>query len=229
MRVHDAAVIYKQLDDFRAGKRSWGAMNGIAQALSPQASADVAVYFARRTGGLGTFFRGWALAEDGRLEERIAQMHAGMAAFQATGSKMFIPFYLAMIAQASGQIGRAEQGLVLLAQALATVERTEERHWEAELYRLKGELTLQSKVQGANSPMESEAEECFRKAIDIAQKQRAKSLELRATMSLARLLENQGCCNEARTMLAEVYNWFTEGFDTADLKDAQALLDKLSA
>jgi class 3 adenylate cyclase/predicted ATPase len=176
----------------------------------------------------GTFFRGWALAEDGKLDEGIAEMRDGMAAFQATGAKMYMPFYLALIAQASAKIGEPEQGLVLLARALATVERTEERHWEAELYRLKGELTLQSKVQGANSPMKSEVDECFRKAIDIARKQGAKSLELRATTSLARVLASRDCRDEAHTMLAEIYSWFTEGFDTADLKDAKVLLDELA-
>ena len=123
--------------------------------------------------------------------------------------------------------------------ALALVKQAGERVWEAELYRLKGQLTLQSglKHNSGNSDTkrpepgsqpEADAEACFRKAIEIARQQTAKSWELRATMSLARLLAHQGRRDEARTMLAEIYGWFTEGFDTADLKDAKALLDELS-
>jgi predicted ATPase len=128
-----------------------------------------------------------------------------------------------------------------LAEALATVNQTGERFYEAELYRLKGELTLHqfnvqdSKFQVENSSefgvrsSESEAEECFKKAIEIARKQQAKSLELRATVSLARLWQRQGKKDEARWLLAEIYNWFTEGFDTKDLQEAKVLLEELEA
>src|SRR5262249_22079676 len=109
----------------------------------------------------------------------------------------------------------------LVAEALTTVERSGQRHWEAEIYRLKGELLLDSKES-------SEAETCFRRAIDIARRQNAKSLELRAVTSLSRLLRKQGKKDEARRMLAEIYGWFTEGFDTADLKDAKALREEIS-
>jgi predicted ATPase len=108
-----------------------------------------------------------------------------------------------------------------VAEALALVERRDERMWEAEINRVKGELLLES---GGSS----EAETCFRHAIDIARRQSAKSLELRATTSLARLLDKQGRRDEARRMLGEIYGWFTEGFDTADLKEAKALLEELS-
>jgi predicted ATPase len=108
-----------------------------------------------------------------------------------------------------------------VAEALALVERSDERYWEAGIYRLKGELLLESRGS-------SEAETCFRRAIEIARRQSAKSLELRATTSLARLLDKQGRQDEARRMLGEIYGWFSEGFDTADLKDAKALLDELS-
>jgi predicted ATPase len=120
----------------------------------------------------------------------------------------------------------------LLAEALAMVDKTDERFYEAELYRLKGELTLaQSRVQSLESrvqSLESEAEECFQKAIDIARKQSAKSLELRAVVSLSRLWQKQGKRAEAHKILAEIYGWFTEGFDTADLKEAKALLAELA-
>ena len=119
--------------------------------------------------------------------------------------------------------GRLDDGLSALTEALAAADEHEIRQYEAEAYRLKGELLL--KQDNSNA---AEAQHCFERAIEIARKQSAKSLELRATMSLARLLVKQGRRDEARTMLAEIYNWFTEGFDTADLKDAKALLDELS-
>ena len=133
-----------------------------------------------------------------------------------------------MLAEAQGKTGQPEEGLTVLAEALATAKQTGERWYEAELYRLKGALTLQSKVQGPESEVEEEAEECFHKAIEIARKQQAKSLELRAMMSLSRLWQRQGKRDEARQILAEIYGWFTEGFDTKDLQDARALLDELS-
>jgi len=176
----------------------------------------------------GTFLRGWALAEQGQGEEGIAQMQQGLAAFRAMGTESSRPYFLALLAEAYGKGGQAEEGLTVLAEALATVEKTGERFHEAELYRLKGELTLQSKVQGPKSQVEKEAEECFLQAIEITRRQSAKSLELRAVMSLARLWQQQGKREEARRMLAEIYGWFTEGFDTADLKEAKALLDELA-
>jgi len=108
------------------------------------------------------------------------------------------------------------------------VDKTGERYYEAELYRLKGQLTLQSKVPGPKSKVEKEAEECFLKAIEIARQQQAKSLELRAVMSLSRLWQQQGKKKQARQMLAEIYGWFTEGFDTKDLQEAKALLEELA-
>ena len=123
--------------------------------------------------------------------------------------------------------GQEEEGLTALAEALDLVDRTGERMYEAELYRLKGELTLaQSRVQGLASSVSNEAEECFWKAIDIARRQQAKSLELRAVMSLSRLWQ-QGKKDEARKLLADIYGWFTEGFDTKDLQEAKALLESL--
>jgi len=110
----------------------------------------------------------------------------------------------------------------------ALVDKTGERYYEAELYRLKGQLTLQSKVPGPKSKVEKEAEECFLKAIEIARQQQAKSLELRAVMSLSRLWQQQGKKKQARQMLAEIYGWFTEGFDTKDLQEAKALLEELA-
>jgi predicted ATPase len=129
-----------------------------------------------------------------------------------------------MLAESQVKAHLPEEGLSMLAEALAIVNKTGERFWEAELYRLKGELTLQSQVRGSQFKVQNEAEECFRRAIDIARRQSAKSLELRAVLSLSRLWQHQGKMTQAREMLAETYEWFTEGFDTIDLKEARDLL-----
>jgi predicted ATPase len=134
-----------------------------------------------------------------------------------------------LLAEAYGKAGQTEEGLSALAEALERADKTEERFYEAELYRLKGELTLkQSSAPGLESRVQKEAEACFQKAIEIARRQQAKSLELRAVMSLSRLWQRQGKQKEARQMLGEVYNWFTEGFDTKDLQEAKALLQELA-
>ena len=115
-----------------------------------------------------------------------------------------------------------------MVEGLATVNQTEERWYEAELYRLKGELTLQSSVQHLESEVQKEAEECFQKSLAVSRQQSAKAFELRAVMSLSQLWRKQGKKEDARQLLSEVYHWFTEGFDTADLKDAKTLLNELS-
>jgi predicted ATPase len=176
---------------------------------------------------MGTILRGWALAEQGQGEEGIAQTRQGLAVYRATGSELAQPYFLALLAEAYGKGEQVEEGLGVLAEALAMVDRSGERFYEAELYRLKGTLTLQSKVQSPRFKVQEEAEECFHKAIEIARQQSAKSLELRAVMSLARLWQQQGKAKEAHQMLAEIYSWFTEGFDTKDLQEAKALLDSL--
>jgi len=177
----------------------------------------------------GTILQGWALAEQGQGEEGIAQMRHGLTASQATGTELQRSYWLALLAEVYGKAGQAEAGLAALTEALTVVDNTGERSYEAEVYRLKGELTLaQSSVQRLASSVQKEAEECFHKAIEIARKQQAKSLELRAVMSLSRLWQNQGKKDEARQMLAKIYGWFTEGFDTKDLQEAKALLEKLT-
>jgi predicted ATPase len=222
----------------------------------------------------GTIWRGWALAEQGQEEEGIAQMLQGLAALRATGAEIVRPYWLALLAEAYGKAGQVKEGLNALAEALAQVGQTGERIWEAELYRLGGELSLRmgegekgragdqrknrrtgdgenrGEGEGSGFPLSdspiprfpdsssesspilpfphSSPEACFLKAIEIARRQQAKSLELRATMSLARLWKEQGKKDAARQMLAEIYGWFTEGFDTADLKEAKALLETLA-
>ena len=179
---------------------------------------------------MGTILRGWVLAEQGQEEEGIAQMRQGLAAYRATGAELRRPYYISLLAEAYGKEGQAEEALNTLAEALDTVNKSGERWYEVEMYRLRGELLLKSEIQGSESEVQRlpEAESCFRQAIEIARQQSAKSLELRAVMSLSRLWQQQGKNDEARQMLAEIYSWFTEGFDTADLKEAKALLEELS-
>jgi predicted ATPase len=176
----------------------------------------------------GTFLRGAALAEQGQGEEGIAQMSQGLAACRAIRAELCRPYYLGLLAEAYGKVGRPQEGLTILSEALTAMQKTGERFSEAELYRLKGTLMLQSQVPSLRSQVEKEAEQCFGKAIEIARRQQAKSLELRAVISLSRLWQQQGRKDEARQMLAEIYGWFTEGFDTKDLQEAKALLDTLS-
>jgi predicted ATPase len=167
---------------------------------------------------------GWAMAEQGRNEEAIAHIQEGLAAFRAAGAEAERPQNLSLLAHACMKTGRLDDGLSALTEALAVADEREARVFEAETHRLKGELLLKQDDSNA-----AEAQNCFARAIEIARKQSAKSWELRATTSLARLLAKHGRRDEACAMLAEIYNWFTEGFDTADLKDAKALLEELAA
>ncbi len=150
-----------------------------------------------------TTLRGWAMAERWRNDEGIAQMQEGLAASRATGERVNRPYFLTLLAEACRETGRLDDGLSALTEALAAADEHEIRHYEPEMHRLKGELLL--KQDQLNTP---EAQRCLERAIEIARKQSAKSLELRATMSLARLLAKQGRCDEARTMLAEIYGWY---------------------
>ncbi|MGZ6253978.1 MAG: ATP-binding protein, partial [Candidatus Binataceae bacterium] len=171
-----------------------------------------------------TVTRGWAMAKQGHNQEGIAQIREGLAAFRAIGDGVLLPHAFCLLAEACEEAGRLDDGLGALTEALAAANEHEIRHYEAEMHRLKGELLLRQDHSKA-----AEAEGCFQRAVEIARNQNAKSLELRATMSLARLLAKQGRRDEARAMLAEIYGWFTEGFDTADLKEAKTLLDELNA
>ena len=171
----------------------------------------------------GTILLGWALTAQGQKAEGVGQVRQGLAAFRATGAELARPYYLALLAEVYAKVGQREDGLALLAEALATVHKTGERLWEAELHRLKGELLLALSVE-----KHTEAETCFHQALDIARRQQAKSLELRAAVSLSRLWQRRGKRAKAHQLLAAIYNWFTEGFDTADLREAKGLLEALS-
>jgi predicted ATPase len=170
--------------------------------------------------------RGWSLAEQGCAGEEICQMRQGLAGWQATGAWSHRPYHLALLAEALARDGQVRDGLIALAEALALCTALGECFLEAELHRLHGELLLAGAEADASGWGAVEA--CFRQALDVARAQRAKSLELRAVMSLSRLYRQQGRPAEARPMLAECYGWFTEGFDTPDLQEARALLELLA-
>jgi class 3 adenylate cyclase/predicted ATPase len=192
-----------------------------------QEHAEAAISLATDQGfpqwkGVGALQRGWSLTHQGQVRDGVEQLTQGLRAYRATGAELARPYYLALLAEAHSIIGQSEAGLAVLTEALTLVDKTEERWYEPELHRLKGELLLQQ-----NSDNQAEAENCFQQAISIAHSQQAKSLELRATTSLARLWQ-QGKRQEAYDLLAPIYGWFTEGFDTADLKEAKALLDELA-
>ena len=152
----------------------------------------------------------------------MAQVLQGIAAWRATGAAQLVPYFSTLLADVYGHRGHTAKGLQALAEADTLIEQHEERWWEAEVCRLRGVLLLRQAV-----PQPEEAEACFQRALEVARRQEAKSLELRAAMSLARLWQQQGKRAEAHELLAPIYGWFTEGFDTADLQEAKALLEEL--
>jgi predicted ATPase len=152
----------------------------------------------------------------------MAQVRQGIAAWRSTGAALFVPCFCTMLADVCAHLGHMEDGLQALAEAHTLVEQHEERWWEAEVYRLRGVMLLRQ----PGTP-QAEAEAWLQRALDVARHQEAKSLELRAAMSLSRLWQQQGKRQEAHDLLAEVYSWFTEGFDTADLQEAKTLLEEL--
>jgi predicted ATPase len=189
--------------------------------------AEAAVALATEQGfplwaAMGTSLRGWALAIQGQGEDGLAQVRQGIAAWQATGAALTVPYLYTLLAEVSAHLGYTDDGLQALAEAHTLMEQQEERWWEAEVSRLRGVLLLRQ-----TGTSQAEAEAWLQRALDVAHRQEAKSLELRAAMSLSRLWQQQGKQAEARALLAPVYGWFTEGFDTADLQEAKALLEEL--
>ena len=172
---------------------------------------------------MATIMKGWALSYQGQVEEGIAEMRGGIKAAESTG--VVIPTWcLFPLAEEYLRAGRSSDAGELVDQMLERVQRTGNREDEADVYRLKGELSMMR-----DAPDKLAAEKCFRAAIEVARRQSAKLYELRANMSLARLLRDTDRSDEARTILTGIYNGFTEGFDTPDLKDAKALLEELGA
>jgi len=170
-----------------------------------------------------SLLHGWALTRLGAIQEGIEEMLRGLRAWQTIGAENARTLFLELLAEVHLRAAQTEEGLALLAEMAAAVQKTGERFREAELHRLKGELLMRS-----DPSKQVEAEECFRQATDIARRQNAKSLELRAAISLSRLSLSRDRKDEARTALGEIYGWFAEGFETEDLRQAKALLEELS-
>jgi class 3 adenylate cyclase/predicted ATPase len=208
---------------WRAMLHHWRREAPLAQARAEAALAITTDQGLAEYCALVTPLRGWALAACGHGEEGLTQIQQGLAASQAIGVRRDRPYHLALLAEACAQGGQTVTGLAALAEALTTVATSMVRWWEAELHRLRGALLLQHAVAPPG-----EAEGCFQQALAVARRQEAKALELRAAMSLARLWQQQGKRAEARDLLAPIYGWFTEGFETADLQEAKALLEELA-
>jgi predicted ATPase len=201
---------------------------GRREVLAAHERAAAAMTLAKEQGfpqwlARGTLLHGWALALQGQGEVGLVEIRQGLTAELATGSTLWQPYGLGLLAEACGAGGHPAEGLAALAEARAVLDTTELRYYAAELYRLQGVLLLQQAVPDA-----AQATACFHQALDVARQQQARSWELRAAMSLARLWQSQDKRTEARQVLDEVYRWFTEGFDTADLQEARALLVELA-
>lgn len=178
--------------------------------------------------GVGRFKLGWVAARQGRVEEGLAKLHQALELYRATGVRFTLTDLLGSLAEAYGMAGDVDQGLGFMAQALAEVERGGERYFEAELYRIMGELLLTKAERNDRATMEKEAEACFQQSLAVARRQMAKSFELRTAISLARLFKKQGKLSEARKLVEDIYGWFSEGFDMPDLKEAKSLIEELS-
>jgi predicted ATPase len=236
--IHEALILAQQLSHpfslayalahaavVRQLRREGPAAQEMAEAAIAVATAHVQEQAFGMWWAMGSMLRGWALAVQGRTQEGSAQTCHAVAAWRAPGAELAVPYWLAMLADAYMHGGQTEAGLRTVEEALAVVHNTAQHFYEAELYRLQGELLQQAaggRWQTAGAP-----EACFLRAIEIARRQQTKSHELRAVRSLSRLWQRQGKLNDTRQMLAEVSDWFTEGSDTADLQEAKALLKEL--
>jgi predicted ATPase len=230
--LHDAVALAHELSHpiTLAWARCWAAVVSQFRRDVPTVyeQAEAAIALSTEQGftqwaALGTSLRGWALAMQGQDEEGMARVRQGTATWLATGATLNVPYLCTLLADVCDHLGHPADGLQALAEAHTLVEQHEERYWEAEIHRLRGVLLLRQTM-----PQQEEAETWLQRALDVARRQEAKSLELRAAMSLGRLWQQQGKRQEAHGLLAPVYNWFTEGFDTADLQDAKALLEALA-
>ena len=230
-RLHDALALAHALSHpySLAFARCWAAYvyQYRRDVLAVHEHAEAAVALATAQGfplwvAWGTSLHGWALAMESQGEAGMVQVRQGITAWQATGAALNVPYLCTLLADVAAHLGHTEDGLQALAEAHTLIEQHEERYWEAEVSRLRGVLLLQQ----PGAP-QAEAETWLQRALDVARRQEAKSLELRAAMSLARLWQQQGKRAEAHELLAPVYSWFTEGFDTADLQEAKALLEAL--
>jgi len=246
-RIHEAVDLARELFEPHGLAQALFFAAGLHQlrreARKAQEDAEAAIAVSREHGlalyqAMSTATRGWALILQGRQEEGMEQMGEGLAAHRLTGAEVILPHFLALLVEAFAKTSQVEEGLRVLDEALAVIHRNGERYYLAELYRIKGELLLQATDrrlsraaaggQAGLDPRAAQAEECFHQSIKIARQQKAKSWELRAVMSLARIYQDQNKWAEAHGLLERIYSNFTEGFDTADLREAKALLDELS-
>jgi predicted ATPase len=258
--IHQAVTLAQELAHplSLAFAYNWAALlqqlRGEVQALQGQAEALMNLAMEQELpfwSAVALIQMGWAFTHQGQAKKGLACIRQGLEALRTTGAELGGAFWLGVLAEAYGRGGQIAEAHAALREAFAVVDKTGERFYEAELYRLKGALTLQKfQVPGLkfqvpspktrnqkrgtrnqsptpNTQAEAEAEACFLKAIEIARQQQAKSWQLRAATSLARLWQQQGKKNEARRVLSEIYNWFTEGFDTKDLQETKALLAEL--
>jgi len=195
-----------------------------ARALAEEAVVISEAHGLAYMDAMASMFEGWARTREGELDEGMAQMRRGLAAQVATGAELARPYWLWLLAEACQRTGAAREGLALLDDADAAVEHAHDRYWEAEIHRLRGQLLLAT----AEPTAPAAAEACYRRALEVARRQGARSLELRAAVSLSRLWQAAGRHDEARELLAPIYERFTEGLDHPDLREAAALLDELS-
>jgi predicted ATPase len=209
---------------FHLLRRDVGALEERGKELATLAEEKGFLFFI----GVGLFKMGWVSARQGRVEEGIAKIHQALDLYRATGVRFTLTDLLGSLAEAYGMAGDIEKGLEFMSQALAEVERGGERYYEAELYRLKGELLLRKAERNGRTVLEKEAEGCFQQSLAVARRQMAKSFELRTAISLGRLLKKQGKESEAKKLLESIYGWFTEGFDAPDLKEAKSFLEEFS-
>ena len=231
-RIHEALALAHELAHSYSLAWAWVGAAIVSQLRrdvpAVHEQAEAAVMLSTEQGfplwaAYGTSLRGWVLAMQGQGEEGVAQVRQGIVASRTTGAALFSPFYCTMLADVATNLGHTDDGLQALAEAHTLVEQQEERWWEAEVSRLQGVVLLRQ----PETP-QTETEACFQRALDVARRQEATSLELRAAMSLSRLWQQQGRRDEARELLAPIYGWFTEGFDTADLQEAKVLLAELA-
>ena len=199
---------------------NYGAAADLVQELLPLAREKGAAYWT----AFGLINQGCLWALTGRVSNGVETLTSGIAAWRSTGANLWMPFFLSRLAHAYAEVGNFEEASRCIGQAIDAVEQTNERWCEADIRRIAGEITLLAAERNA-----LKAEAHFDHAIAVARQQQAKSWELRATMSLARLWRDQGKVQQARELLAPVYGWFTEGFDTRDLKEAKALLEELTS
>jgi predicted ATPase len=199
---------------------NYAAANAAANELVALADEKAAVMWK----ALGMVRQGLVLAPTGKASDAVQTITAGLTALRSTGATQFVPAFLSYLARAYAELDKFDDAWHCVGDAMTMVEVTKERWQEAEVNRTSGEIALLSAQSDA-----AKAEAYFERALAVARKQQAKSLELRAAMSMARLWRDQGKRDEARDLLAPVYNWFTEGFDTRDLKEAKALLNELSS